>query len=122
MRCAVLAMGAGLLGCTGPQLVCERREVLQEVQRVVEGRNIYNVVDENAVIEQPGPRPDTFRCRTTLFTVGYEPGGGRGPLRREALFYDVDVRGTRFTVQVAATEGRGPPLRVLPAATARDVP
>lgn len=103
--CAPLCTLAALLaalGCTQPQPLCQRAEVLQEVGRVVRTWNTYNAIDEYSVNEAPTGSGNSVVCHVAMTSLAYVPTGtGWQPTPyRESRRYDVQVVGNRFFVQV----------------------
>lgn len=100
--CSMVLVLALTQACTTPTPLCFRPEVLQEVERTVRQRNIYNTVDHYAVAEAPTTRANAVACTAVIDTLGYVPGADGWVARpaRTTAQYDVQVSGNRFVVQV----------------------
>ena len=99
---ALLALSATLAGCGGPELLCRRPEVLQQVQSIIEARNTYNEIDDSTIREAPTTRANAVVCHAAISTIGYVPtetGWQPWHIRAERR-YDVQVEGALVHVQV----------------------
>ena len=89
-------------GCTAPQALCERQEILAEVGRIVRIGNIYNAIHPNTVAEGPTTRPNSVVCSIVVTSVGYVPtaAGWVPKPTQETRRYNVSVADNRFSVAV----------------------
>lgn len=105
MRLIACTLASAMLtvqGCTAPQLLCGRPEVLVEVGRLVKNANLYNKVDPTTVAEAPTTRADAVICTVAVNSIGYFPteaGWVPQPIQ-ERRRYDVSVADNRFFVAV----------------------
>ena len=99
---ALLALSGTLAACGGPELLCRRPEVLQEVGRILEARNVYNQIDDATIREAPTTQANAVVCHAAVSSIGYAPtktGWQPWHVRSEHR-YDVQVAGAVVYVQV----------------------
>jgi len=100
--CALVPALLTVQGCTSPQPLCGRQEVLAEVGRLVKNANLYNAIDPNTVAEGPTTRANAVTCTIAVNSIGYLPtaAGWVSQPTQERRRYDVSVAGNRFLVAV----------------------
>ena len=99
---AVLILVGAIVGCEPTTLLCQRPEVLHEVEQIMRARNIYQDVDETTVTEAPTMRADAVVCHAAVTSIGYVPAktGWHPRPVRTVRRYDVQVTSPFFFVQV----------------------